>query len=122
MDNAQHLNATKDEIKRIWRDIERAEQAGYPDAFSELLADDVAMLPASGPRRDGIDEVVEFHRDHFNTYDIDVAFSIDEITVLGNLAVERGTYEATLVPTDGVESRDGGGDYLYVFECNSARD
>lgn len=120
MENDEHPNATKDEIKRIRRHIERAEQAGDADAFAEHLADDVVMLPASGPRRDGIDEVVAFHREHFNTYDIDVAFSVDEITVLGDLGVERGTYEATLIPTDGSKPRDGGGDYLYVYERNPA--
>lgn len=110
MENDDHLNATKDEIKRIRRDIERAEQAGDADAFAEHLADDVAMLPASGPRREGIENVVEFHRDHFDTYEIDVGFFIEEISVLGDLAVERGTYSATLVPTDGSKPRDGGGD------------
>lgn len=68
---------------------------------------------------DGRSDVVAFHRDHFATYDIEVEFSIEEISVLGDLAVERGTYSATFVRTDGRESRDGGGDYLYVYERRS---
>lgn len=119
MESDNHRNAAKDVIRRIRRDIERAENSGDADAFAEHLADDVAMLPSSGPRRDGIDEVVAFHRDHFETYDIDVEFSIEEITVLGDLAVEQGSYSATLVPKDVGEPRDGGGDYLYVLERRS---
>lgn len=112
----------RDEIRRIRRTIERAENAGDVDAFTQQLADEVAMLPASGPRRMGIAEVAAFHRDHLDKYDIDVSFSIEDITVLGYLAIEHGTYEATLAPTDGTERRDGGGDYLYVYERNSAND
>lgn len=119
MDGNTQNDRDKGQIEQIRRDVERAENEGDADAFAQHLGDDVAMLPSSGPRRDGIDEVVAFHRDHFDTYDIDVEFSITEITVLGDLAVERGTYSATLVPTDGSESRDGGGDYLYVFERQS---
>lgn len=119
MENNDHRNAVKNAIRRIRQDIERAENSGDADAFAEHLAEDVAMLPSSGPRRDGIDEVVAFHRDHFDTYDINVEFSIEEITVLGDLAVERGRYSATLVPSDGGDPRDGGGDYIYVFERQS---
>lgn len=108
-------------IKDIRREIERAENAGDADAFGNHLADDVAMLPASGPRRDGVEAVIAFHRDHFETYDIDVEFTIDEITILGDLAVERGTYAATLTPTDGSEPREGGGSYLYVYERHPDR-
>lgn len=111
-------NAANDrvEIQKIRQDIETAENAGDVAAFGEHLADEVAMLPASGPRHAGIDDVVAFHRDHFDTYDIDVSFSIDTITILGDLAVEHGTYTATLSPVDGGEPRDGGGEYLYVYE------
>ncbi len=103
-------------IREIRREIEQAENAGDPEAFGRPLADDVAMVPADGPRRSGIKEVVEFHRDHFDTYDIDVSFDIGEISVVGGLAVECGTYSATLVPEDGGDPREGGGDYLYVYE------
>lgn len=117
----RHTDGTDptDQIRQIRRDIERAENAGDADAFGAHLADDVAMLPAQGPQRTGVEDVVEFHRDHFGTYDIDVTFSIDDVTALGDLAVERGTYSATLVPADGGEPRDGDGDYLYVYERRS---
>lgn len=122
MDRTTRNNRDRNQIEQIRRDVEQAENEGDADAFAQHLADGVAMLPTSGPRRVGVDEVVAFHRDHFNAYDINVAFSIEDITVLGDLAVERGTYEATLIPTDGSEPRDGGGDYLYVYERNSAEE
>jgi uncharacterized protein (TIGR02246 family) len=103
-------------IRDIRREIEQAENAGDAGAFGRPLADDVAMVPADGPRRSGINEVVEFHRDHFDTYDIDVSFDIEKICVVGDLAIERGSYSATLVPVEGGDPRDGGGDYLYVYE------
>lgn len=106
----------REEIWEIRRAIERAENAGDAAAFSDYLDKNVEMLPASGPHRVGRDAVIEFHRDHFETYDIDVTFSIDAITVVGDLAVEHGTYTGTLSPTDGGEPRDSDGEYLYVYE------
>lgn len=109
----------KEAIRKIRREIEQAENAGDAEAFGDHLADEVAMLPTSGPRHKGVGDVVAFHRNHFDTYDIDVEFAIDDISVLGDLAVELGTYAATLVPADGSEPRDGGGEYLYVYERHS---
>lgn len=121
MGEATDSSDDRDKIRKIRREIELAENTGDADAFGEYLADEVAMLPASGPRHAGVDEVVEFHRTHFETYDIDVEFSIEELTLLGDLAVEHGTYTASLVPTDGSEPQDGGGEYLYVYERHPER-
>lgn len=109
----------RDQIREIRRDIEQSEITGDAELLGRHLADEVVMMPANGPRLAGAREVTDFHREHFETYDIDVAFTIDEVTVLGDLAVERGTYKATLVPTGGGDPRDGAGDYLYVYERDS---
>lgn len=116
MDSGVADREAMDRIRRIRREIERAENEGDADAFGAHLAEDVKMLPADGPRRAGHDEVLAFHRDHFASFDVDVTSIIDNITVLGGLAVEAGTYAATLDPTDGGESREVGGPYLYVYE------
>lgn len=108
------------EIRRIRREIERAENEGDADAFGTHFADNVVQLPVEMPTATGAEAVVEFHRELYNTYDIDIEFTIDDITILGDLAVEHGTYTATLTPTDGDDPEDAGGDYLYVFERNSA--
>lgn len=118
---AENAEADKG-IRQIRRDIEQAENAGDAAVFGRHLAEDAAMLPDSGPHHEGVEEIVEYHRNHFETYDIDVEFTIDEISTLGDLAVEQGTYSATLVPTEGREPREGGGNYLYVYERDSQGD
>lgn len=91
----------RNDVTEIRRKIERAENTGDVDASGAHPAADVAMLPASGPRHMGIEAVVELRRTHFETYDMAVEFTIDEIEIVDGLAVERGTDPATLDPTDG---------------------
>jgi uncharacterized protein (TIGR02246 family) len=109
----------RERIRAIRQGIEAAENAGDPEAFGQYLADDVAMKPAAGPHRQGFEAVVEFHREHFDTYDIEVEFAIEAITVVGDLASEQGTYTATLTSRQDGRSSTGGGECLYVYERDS---
>lgn len=94
-------------IRRIRQQVEEAERAMDAAAFAALFAEDVAMLPVDGEPVHGADAVEEFHRVLYDRFDeIDIRFTIEEIRVLGGLAVEHGTYE----------TRSGGGHYLYTYE------
>ena len=94
-------------IRRIRQQVEDAERAMDAPAFAELLTEDVAMLPVGIDAVHGAAEVEEFHRALYERFDeIDIRFTVEDIRVLGGLAVESGTYDTP----------DGGGRYLYTYE------
>lgn len=102
-------------IREIRAAIEEAENRKDARAFGSFFADDVAMLPP-GNRIDGADEVEEFHRLLYERFrDLRVSFEIERIEVLGDLAVEVGTYIATSVRHDGTADQSGGR-YVYAYE------
>lgn len=102
-------------IRQIRAAVEEAERERDAGAFARLFTDDVAMLPP-GNRIDGASGVEEFHRNLYEQFlELDVRFSIERIEVLGDLAVESGTYTANSVRRDGSPA-EGGGRYLYSYE------
>lgn len=112
-----HDHAEIERIRQIRRAVEKAERELDAQALGNLFADNVAMMPQSGPRVWGAAEVVAFHRDLYDGYErFDVDFSIEDITVLGGLAMEKGSYTAELVPKGGGETENVAGQYLYCYE------
>lgn len=81
-----------------------------------MLADDVAQLPSGDIVRDR-DEIVARQARSFEAYDLEERFTIDRVVVVGDLAVEYGTYELTVTKKSTGESRGGAGmPYLYAYE------
>lgn len=107
-----------EQIRRIRQQVEEAENARDAAAFAALFTDDVAMLPAVGEAVHGAREVEEYHRRLYEQGELGVRFHIEDITILGGLAVETGTYAWTATSADG-ETREGEGRYLYVHERSS---
>lgn len=110
-------NAEIETIRRIRTAVEKAERQLDAEALGNLFADNVAMMPQDGPRIGGSKDVVAFHQDLYDGYErFDVDFSIEDITVLGGIAMERGSYKAELVPMGGGEPENVSGQYLYFYE------
>ena len=103
------------EIRRIRQAVEDAENEGDAAAFAELFAPDVAVRTET-TRVDGAHEVEAFHRDIYDRQDLDIRFMLEEVLVLGGLAVEHGTYTIDLTSKETGETRREAGRYLYTYE------
>lgn len=80
-------------------------------------ADDIAMLPEDEPRIAGADAVENYHRDlHGTVIEMDIEFSIGNITVIGGVAVEEGKYQQKMVLSGEDEPKRASGVYLYTYE------
>ena len=102
-------------IRQMRVAVEEAERNLDAGAFARLFTQDVAMLPTDN-RIDGADQVEQFHRELYQEFRaLEVNFQIEQIQVLGDLAIETGTYTSESIRRDGTESR-GGGKYIYVYE------
>jgi uncharacterized protein (TIGR02246 family) len=111
---SQNIGPAEDvaEIERIRAAVVKAEKDGDAQALAALFADDISMLP-TGNQIHGAEGVEEFHRQLYEQADFDAVFTIDRIIVLGDLAMENGTY---LVETASQEDGSQGrveGRYLY---------
>lgn len=102
-------------IRQIRAAVEDAERRLDARALARLLTDDAAMLPP-GNRIHGAAEVEEFHRKLYQRFRIlEVTFEIEQIQILGDLAVETGTYTARSTQHDGTTGQDVGR-YIYTYE------
>ena len=102
-------------IRRIRAAVEEAERELDAEALGRMFTDDIAMLPPRN-RIDGAEHVERFHRELYQDLrTLDVDFQIEQIQVLGDLAIETGTYTFESARRDGTENR-GGGKYIYTYE------
>lgn len=116
MTNAEYTAEIK-QIREIREAVEQAEKELDAAAIGELFAENVAMMPEGGPVLRGSRAVMDFHRDFYEGLkDFEISFSVEDITVQNTIAMEKGTYEATLVPKDNGEEQNVSGRYLYFYE------
>lgn len=108
-------------IRQIRVAVEEAERQLDAEALGRLFTDDIAMLPP-GNRIEGADQVEQFHRElYLGLRALEVNFEVERIQVLGDLAIETGTYAAESVQRDGTNNQ-GGGRYIYTYERQPAGD
>lgn len=106
-----------DEIARIREDVERAVNELDIRGLETHFADDVAMLPEDQPRIAGAEAVLEYHRDIYETVtEMDIEFSIEDISIVGGLAVEEGTYRQKIVRSGDDDPKYSNGVYLYTYD------
>lgn len=113
----QHIGDQRDvsEILTIRKRVEEAANRGDAHNLAELFTDDIAMLP-DGNRVHGASEVEEYHRQLFEQVEVDEQFSVERIIVLGDLAVEFGTYSYEMTSKNDGSVRRGGARYLYTYD------
>jgi uncharacterized protein (TIGR02246 family) len=105
------------QIRQIRATVEQAENELDVAAIGELFAENVAMMPKGGPVLRGAEAVTAFHRDFYEGLkEFDISFSPEDITVQSTIAIEKGTYEATLVPKGDGEAQSVSGQFLYFYE------
>lgn len=104
----------------IRRAIQRAENAGDPEPIIALLADDAVVLVPDFPVQEGKTACADFLRNllpgllaHF---DRRIAYDSAEVRILGDVAIDRGTFAFTVRPKAGGEAERVTGKYLWMYE------
>lgn len=91
-------------IDSIRQRIDNAWLESDADGITRYLADDAVLLPPNSSRLIGRDRINSWLREFFQHYTMsELAMPERELTVSGNLGVERSVYEWTLTPKDGSE-------------------
>jgi ketosteroid isomerase-like protein len=104
-------------IREIRAAIERSVNELDADGIGRHLAEDVAQLPAVGQAH-GRAAAVKEHRRVFDSFaEVSECYTIEQIVVVGDLAVEWGTYDITFTGAATGETSQGTAlPYLFAYE------
>jgi ketosteroid isomerase-like protein len=107
------------EIDDIRRRLEASENANDAGFFASIVADDVVVMVPDYPVQTGKDEATAFvcgmsdwMRENLDRH---IAYSSDEVAVLGELAIDRGTFAFTAAFKDGHDPASVTGKYLWLY-------
>jgi ketosteroid isomerase-like protein len=119
--------ATADEIAAVRREIDGmnhkatvAMQMGDHAAWQEVYADTTIILRQGGMAIDPVDVMLVLREKLRLNKMTDVQFTTHDVILSGNLAVETGTFSATVTPRDG-KSLHEGGSYVHTWQRDKER-
>jgi uncharacterized protein (TIGR02246 family) len=103
-------------VREVRAAIERTINDADAEGLGTHLAAEVAQTPA-GNAMHGRTEIVAHQARTFEAFDIEEHFTVEQVVVVGDLAVEWGTYDLTVTDTSGGGSMQGTAlHYLYTYE------
>ena len=89
-----------------------AVRAGNVAGVIQMYSDSAVIMPPNSPPVTGIDEIRRFWIGFLATGSIDATLTTDDVDQSGDLAVERGRYQMTIVPVNGTASVHDAGKYV----------
>lgn len=104
----------REALERLNEAAVDAVRDGDLDAFMELWTDDAVVMRPHEPARVGKRAIREGQRDFFDQFTSEDQAWVDELSVEGDLAIERGSYEIRLYPVEGGEPIEDRGKYLMI--------
>ena len=112
------------DIATLREALEAAENAGDADAAAALLADDAVLMVPDFPVPEGkaactsfMREIMGWLSEHF---DRRIAYVSAEVSVFGELALDRGTFSFIVSPKSGGASTLVTGKYLWLLRRATA--
>ena len=90
-------------IENLINQVEKAFNEGDLDAFMAIIDDEVKMLPPNAPTVSGIETVRSIYRTEFDSFDLNLTITIEEIHACGDLAFSRDGWKGSLNPKDSSE-------------------
>ena len=111
-------------IDALRQTLEAAENAGDPETAATLLAEDAVMMVPDFPVQEGKDACAAFLRDMMpalhEQFDRHVTYSSEEVSVTGDMAIDRGTFSFTVSPRSGGDPEQVTGKYLWILRRSTA--
>jgi ketosteroid isomerase-like protein len=99
--------------------LEEAENCGDPEPIVARLAPDAVLMVPTFPVSDGRDACAAFLRETLPAllehFDRRITYVSSEVCVMGDVAVDRGTFSFTIRPRAGGDGNVERGKYLYVL-------
>jgi ketosteroid isomerase-like protein len=105
----------REQLDRIRRETEAAENAASVDRMRVHMAEDIVMMAPNMPAVTGAANAAQAMRQFFDAFDAQIQYTSSEIVVAGDWAFDRGVYSQTLTPKqDGAPLRETG-KYVWLY-------
>ena len=108
-----------DRIAAIRHAVESAENAGHADAAAALLDEDAVIMVPDFPVQEGKAACTRFLRDVMSwsksQFDRHITYTSAEVSVIGDIAFDRGTFSFTATPRSGGDTTLVTGKYLWLL-------
>jgi uncharacterized protein (TIGR02246 family) len=105
-----------DDVRRL---LQAAENAGDADAAAALMTDDVVVMVPDFEAQEGKAACVAFLRDVlgwlFEHFERRITYTSAEVSVIGGIAFDRGTFTFTTTPRAGGTTTETTGKYLWLL-------
>jgi uncharacterized protein (TIGR02246 family) len=109
----------RDELARILRGLEAAENAGDADYIVSMMADDMVIMVPNVTVQEGKDACAEFLRGMLawmiESLHRQIEYVSAEIRVLGDHAFDRGTFAFTATAKSGGDTAHAQGKYFWLY-------
>jgi len=92
--DVEAIQSLIDECSRTWNE-------GDYEGFMAIIDDEVKMLPPNAPTVSGIETARSIYRTEFDSYDLNLTITIEEIHACGDFAFSRDNWKGSLNPKDG---------------------
>jgi uncharacterized protein (TIGR02246 family) len=116
---AVDVHADIQAIEEIRRRVEAAENAGDPEYYAGLLADDAVFMVPDFPVQNGRDACAAFLRDLMpgliEVFDRRITYAGSEVRVLDDIAFDRGEFAFTIRPRSGGDASRVTGKYFWLY-------
>lgn len=114
-DENRSRNRAVQQINKIRREWERAENEGDPSIIDRHAADDVIAMPPGRPPVVGAEAGKKSLRKWFNRFDVNIEYTSEEVLVSDEIALDRMTSSSHLVPKGGGEPIETTGSSLWIY-------
>jgi uncharacterized protein (TIGR02246 family) len=97
--------------------FEAALRAGDADAMAAMYAENAVLMPPNAPAAKGKAAIRGYWAGLLSTASkSDLRLTIDDVSVSGDTAVERGAWKVMVTPKDGSADFNDGGSYVIVWQ------
>ena len=105
-------------LEHLREQMRRAEETGDPSLLADSFAEDVIIMAPWNPNIEGRGACLEFASsllaELINEFERRVEIACSELIILGDTAIERGTFAQTLIPRSGDPPIDERGRYVWI--------
>jgi uncharacterized protein (TIGR02246 family) len=104
-------------IDQIRADYVAAFKAADASGIADLYTEDATVMPGNQPTVSGRSGIVKYNEEFFSQFTPDnIELTVEETRVMGDWALDRGTYDVTATPKTGAETINEHGRYLVLLQ------
>lgn len=112
----QNQEADKAAITKLHTDEMAAFSSGDVSAFDNIFANDIVAMPPNDPELNGLAAMRTWAENMYSAYKIQGEYTSSDLTLAGDWAFERLTFNLGMTPVAGGESVQETGKCIHIYK------